>query len=81
MQRRFHRRVEDERRAAVRAGEPVLVEHKFGGSFHGADILLPLYRPRDEPLPASGAFQVLAVDTLAVCKRYLGVAMRTGDRL
>jgi len=35
----FHRRVEDERCPAVRAGDPVLVEYKFGGTFHRADIL------------------------------------------
>ncbi len=36
----FHRRVEDERGAAVRADDPVLVEYKFGGAFHRPDILL-----------------------------------------
>jgi len=77
----FHRRVEYKRGTAVRADDPVLVEYKFGGAFHRADILLPLYRPRDEPLPASGTFQVVPIDALAVRKRHFGVAMRAGGHL
>ena len=36
----FHRRVEDERGAAVRVDDSVLVEYKFGARFHRPDILL-----------------------------------------
>src|SRR6266849_310270 len=64
----FHRRVEDERRAAVRADDPVLVEYKFGGAFHRPDILLPLTRLRDELLCALWTFQVLPIDALVILR-------------